>query len=128
MTEQNIWICEIRLPLSSLGVEKVEDGEVWRLLFARDYSQADQNAVVVSTNWRFSNGSRHYGRAFYNNYLKEDEYARATLQPGAVAVQTLKLWNTGLAGGDVPEGKTRSRIRLKNTGETSHLARRNAKQ
>ncbi|MET3870785.1 hypothetical protein J3R74_000655 [Puniceicoccus vermicola] len=113
VSDDEIWIAEMRIPLASMNVEAVLDGEDWGIFLARDYSQADQNALGVSTDWRFGGGWRHYGRAFFDQYLKEEEYLRATLASGVVAVQALELWSQE-AG--IPTGETRSRIQLKNTG------------
>jgi hypothetical protein len=74
------WTSEVAIPLESMKVEAIADGEPWRVFFARDYEAADQTAVAVSSDWRFGNGRRHYGRAFYNLYRFEQEWPPATMQ------------------------------------------------
>lgn len=103
------WVVEMAIPLASLKTSDLKDGEEWGLFFARDYACGDQNAIVESTDWRFGEGLRWWGRAFYNNYRLEKEYARAKVQPGAPAVQVLD-W------GDIFRGQLAPSISVTNTG------------
>jgi len=107
--KEGVWTAEIAIPLTSLKAADLKDGEEWGLLLARDYSGADQNAIVQSSDWRFGSGRRHYGLAFYNNYRLEKEYARAVLRAGAPAVQLLDL-------GRIVSGKLSPQMAVKNTG------------
>jgi hypothetical protein len=104
-----LWESEVAIPLDSMNVKEVKEGEEWGVFFARDYEQADQNAITVSSDWRFGNGRRHYGRAFFNNYRLEQEYARAMLGTGTAAVQLLEV-------GDLVEGRIAPLLAVQNTG------------
>jgi len=106
--DNGVWVCEMRLPLSNLKAADMQDGEEWGLLLGRDYSAADQCALTLSSDWRFGDGNRHYGRAFYNNYRLEKEYARMTLGGKTPAVQLLDL-------GDVYGGHPAPTVTVKNT-------------
>lgn len=105
--ENGVWVCEMRLPLANLKAADAKDGEQWGLLLGRDYSAADQSALTLSSDWRFGDGNRHYGRAFYNNYRFEKEYGRMTLGGAAPAAQLIDL-------GDFVSGKPAPVVALKN--------------
>ena len=106
--ENNFWTSEMSLPLENLKAADLKDGEEWGLLLGRDYSAADQCALTLSTDWRFGDGNRHYGRAFFNNYRLEKEYARMKLGGTAPAVQLINL-------GDVLGGHPTPTVTVKNT-------------
>lgn len=109
--ENNSWICEMRIPLTNLQAADMKDGEEWGLLLGRDYSAADQCALTLSSDWRFGDGNRHYGRAFYNNYRLEQEYGRVRMSGKAPAVQLLDL-------GDVLNGRPTPVVVVKNITDT----------
>ncbi len=78
--DKSQWTSEVAIPLASMKVEAIEDGgETWGVLLARDYEAADQNANVVSSDWKFGDGRRHFGRAFYNHYRFAKEWAQAVV-------------------------------------------------
>jgi len=108
--ENGVWVGEMAIPLKTIKVTDLKDGETWGLLFARDYSAADQNAIVISSDWRFGPANRHYGLGFQNHYRLEKEYATATLSNGSPAVQLLSL-------GDLVSGRIAPRLAVKNTGD-----------
>ena len=105
--ENNIWTSEMSLPLENLKAADLKDGEEWGLLLGRDYSAADQCALTLSTDWRFGDGLRHYGRAFFNNYRLENEYARMKLGGTAPAVQLIDLGDV-LGGRPTPTGTVKN--------------------
>jgi len=108
--ENNVWVMEMGIPLKNLKAADFKDGEQWGLLLGRDYSAADQTALTISSDWRFGDGNRHYGRAFYNNYRFEKEYGRMRLGGAeAPAVQLLDL-------GDIVGGNPTPEIAVKNSG------------
>jgi len=73
------WISEVAIPLESMKAAGLKEGEDWAVWFARDYEAGDQTAVAVSTDWKFGDGWRHYGRAFYNHYRFERKWPRASI-------------------------------------------------
>ena len=77
--EKTEWTSELAIPLASMKLDAVQAGETWGVWFARDYEAADQTAVQCSSDWKFGDGRRHYGRAFYNTYRLEKEWPRATM-------------------------------------------------
>ncbi len=109
--ERGVWVCEIALPLANLKAADAKDGEPWGLLLGRDYSAADQSALTLSSDWRFGDGNRHYGRAFYNNYRLEQEFGRMTLGAKTPAVQLLDL-------GDFLGGRPAPVVAVKNVTDT----------
>jgi len=102
------WQLEMAIPLASMNVRKMEQVEQWGIFLARDYCWGDQNAITLSTDWRFGDGRRHFGRAFYNNYRLEKEYAKARLAATDAVVQVLDL-------GRWREGVVQPQIAVKNT-------------
>ncbi len=71
------WTSEVAIPLSDMKIDAIREGETWGLWFARDYEAAEQTASGRSSDWKFGDGRRHYGRAFYNNYRLAKEYVPA---------------------------------------------------
>ncbi len=108
--DKTVWESELAIPLASMNVKDLQDIESWGVFFARDYEQGDQTAIVASSDWRFGNGNRHYGRAFFNNYRMEKEYATATIQSGAAAVQLLGI-------GDLIAGTLAPHLALRNNSD-----------
>ena len=103
-----MWTLEMSIPLADMKAADLKDGETWGLLLGRDYSAADQTALTLSSDWRFGDGNRHYGLAFYNQYRYEKEYAKVKFGGIAPAVQVLDL-------GRFTNGKASPTIAVTNT-------------
>lgn len=85
------WTMEASIPLASMNVDSISSDTSWGLLLARDYAAADPTAIVLSNDWRFGDGKgRIYGRAFYNHYRNEAQWAQlhfnANHAPSSVVV------------------------------------------
>lgn len=92
------WICEVAIPLAEMKVDAVEDGETWRVLFARDYAVADQTASVFSSDWKFWDT-----QGFWNMYRLEQEWSPARLAGAGAAPRTVNM-AAGLAKGGPAAG------------------------
>jgi hypothetical protein len=68
------WSGEMAIPLANMKVDAVKDGETWRVFFARDYTPADQSAIVTSSDWKFWDTGR-----FMNLYRFEQEWVPARM-------------------------------------------------